>query len=190
MSTGFAAVELAEIVKDSVAVIRVGRQGGGAACVVAPGLLLTNNHVCGKHERLELHFANKSEPISGRVVARCESADLALIAAETQGRQHLKLMDRMEVRTGQLAFAIGHPMGQNYAITAGIVSSAETATSEDGEITLIRSDALLLPGNSGGPLTDARGQILGINTMVFGGDQGLAVHAKHAAELLDSHMNE
>jgi serine protease Do len=80
------------------------------------------------------------------------------------------------VKVGQLVFAVGHPWGQLGVVTAGIISALSTAKGRDGrEIPVLRTDATLAPGNSGGPLVNAVGGVVGINTMIVGGDQGVAI---------------
>ena len=73
--------------------------------------------------------------------------------------------------------AVGHPWGQIGAVSAGIVTSLGSISLRwrRGAVDVIRTDASLAPGNSGGPLLDARGQVIGINTMIMGGDQGVAI---------------
>ncbi len=81
------------------------------------------------------------------------------------------------MRVGQLVFAIGHPWGQPHVVTAGIVSGIGEMPLRSGGRTVeyIRSDELLAPGNSGGPLIDAAGQVVGINSMILGGDLSVAI---------------
>lgn len=81
-----------------------------------------------------------------------------------------------DLKIGQLVFAVGHPWGQPYVVTAGILSACISATTPQGkQVPLIRTDALLAPGNSGGPLVDAAGRVIGINTLIMGGDQAVAL---------------
>ena len=86
------------------------------------------------------------------------------------------IADSHDLQIGQLVFAVGHPWGQPYVVTAGIVSAITSAETRQGtKVPIIRSDALLAPGNSGGPLVNAAGGVIGINTMIVGGDQAVAL---------------
>jgi serine protease Do len=80
---------------------------------------------------------------------------------------------------------VGHPWGQLGVVTAGILSALSTAKTRDGrEIPILRTDATLAPGNSGGPLVNAVGGVIGINTMIVGGDQGVAIPSYLAANFV------
>ena len=182
MLLSLAAANLMDQVLPGVAMIGMDYQGGGAACIIGPDLLLTNNHVCQSSE-LHVQFEGKFEGIAGEVIERNESLDLALIRCSTGNRAALERARPGSTRPGELVFAVGHPLGHPYVVTGGVVSSLDLFKTDQREITIVRSDAQLLPGNSGGPLINAAGQIIGINTMVFGGDQGLAISVDHAAEL-------
>jgi len=88
----------------------------------------------------------------------------------------LPIGDSSRLRIGEWVFAIGHPWGQRWALTAGIVSSLSSVKVADDLTTrYIKSDVGLAPGNSGGPLLDAEGKVVGINAMIFGGDLSVAI---------------
>jgi serine protease Do len=88
---------------------------------------------------------------------------------------------------GQYVLAIGHPWGQRGVVTAGLISGLSKAHTRGprGEIEIIRSDARLAPGNSGGPLVNAWGAVIGINTLIVGGDQGIALPSHTADEFVN-----
>jgi serine protease Do len=115
---------------------------------------------------------------SAEIVAREKKHDLALLKIET-GEELVPapLADSRKLRVGQFAFAVGHPWGQIGSFTAGIISSLGSLPLRwrKGAVDVIRTDARLAPGNSGGPLLDARGRVIGINTMIMGGDLGVAI---------------
>jgi S1-C subfamily serine protease len=88
---------------------------------------------------------------------------------------------------GQLAWAVGHPWGQRNAVTAGVVSGFGKAATrgQRGSVSIIRTDAGLAPGNSGGSLVNAAGAVIGINTLVVGGDLGVAIPSQEARAFAD-----
>lgn len=163
-----AAAAVAERVRASVPVV-FGPGGNGSGVVWrADGLVVTNSHVV-RGEQAEVRFSD-GRSSQGRVVDRHPDRDLALLKVETEGLPAVEVGDSSRVRPGQLAIAIGHPLGFREAVTTGVIVAAGQAATEQGPRTgdFIQADVTLLPGNSGGPLLDARGRVIGINTMVNG----------------------
>lgn len=143
-----------------------GRSGGGSGTVWRDGLVLTNAHVA-RGERAAVETWDGRSAVA-RVVRRDTDEDLA--ALEVDGFDLRPLEVRLdEARAGELAIAVGHPWGARGDATVGVVARA--AGDHDR---LVATDARLAPGNSGGPLVDAWGRVLGINAMVAGA-LGLAV---------------
>lgn len=166
----------------SVVEVRAG-SGIGAGVIWRPeGLIVTNDHVVPR-ESVEIRLSN-GHALVGQVVARDRGNDLAVVSV---GLGSLPAVEaRPEpVRTGELALAIGHPFGVRYAVALGIVSTTEAAPDGIGSMArkLIRADVPLGPGNSGGPLVDARGRVIGINAMI-GGGMALAVPSALAEGLV------
>ncbi|CAA9558495.1 MAG: hypothetical protein AVDCRST_MAG73-3487 [uncultured Thermomicrobiales bacterium] len=163
-----AAAETVGRVRDSVAVVY--QRGGNGAGVIwrADGQIVTNNHVA-RHDRMEIVLAD-GRHFTGIVAARHPDRDLAVVKIAAEGLPAIEVGDSATVRPGQLAFAVGHPLGWRDAITAGIVVAAGQAATAGGPRTgdYLQTDVALLPGNSGGPLADAHGRVIGINTMVNG----------------------
>ena len=163
-----AAAVVAERVGPSVAV--VGQWGGNGAGVVwrPDGLIVTNRHVV-RGDNAGVLLAD-GRRLAGRVVARHPERDLALLKVDADGLPAVEVGDSSTVRPGQIVLAIGHPIGFKGAVTAGIVVAAGQAATPEGPRTgdWIQADVTLLPGNSGGPLVDAWGRVVGINTMVSG----------------------
>lgn len=161
----------------SVVQVRSAGRGGGAGVVWRTnGAIVTNDHVVGRAEHIEVALRD-GRAFSATVAARNAALDLALLQVEADDLPAALVDDALGLRVGELVFAIGHPWGQRDLVTAGIVSGL-------GEIEMvgtnrkaqyIRSDVRLAPGNSGGPLLNARGEVIGINAMVFGGDLGVAI---------------
>jgi len=154
----------------TASVVVVGQRGGNGAGVIwrSNGLIVTNRHVV-RGESADVLLAD-GRRFAGRVVARHPDRDLALLKIDADGLPAVEVGDSSTVRSGQLVMAIGHPIGFRGAVTAGIIVAAGQAATPDGPRTgdWLQADVTLLPGNSGGPLIDARGRVVGINTMVSG----------------------
>jgi serine protease Do len=171
LAAGSTTDELAEIadrVTKSVALI--GHRGGNGAGVIwrSDGQIVTNSHVAsGNRADVVLAYGRK---FLGVVTARHRTRDLAIVKVDAEDLSAIEVGDSSTVRPGQLAFAIGHPFGLRNAVTAGIVVAAGQAVTEGGPQTgdHLQADVALGPGNSGGPLIDAAGKVIGINTMVAG----------------------
>ncbi len=165
--------ELAGRLRESVVAIRAGRQGGGSGVIWSSnGLVITNSHVAQSADLAVV--LPGGETVTARLVARDRGNDLAALTIDREQLQPAPVADSWEARVGQLVVAMGHPFGVAHALTAGIISGLpEPDDSRD----LLRADIALNPGNSGGPLADAQGRVLGINTMVVGPGVALAVPA-------------
>lgn len=161
----------AEIVERAGAsVVVVGHRGGAGAGVIwrEDGLIVTNRHVARRdQQQVTLRDGRVFE---GRVIDRHPDRDLALIKIDATGLPAATASDSSTVRPGQLIFAIGHPIGFRDAVTSGIIVAAGQATTAEGPRTgdWLQADVTLLPGNSGGPLVDVQGGVVGISTMIAG----------------------
>lgn len=163
----------------SVVEVRAGSGVGAGTIWRAHGLIVTNDHVV-PHERAEVRLADGRTAL-GQVVARDLKNDLAVVSV---GLGNLPVAEARTapVRTGELVLAIGHPFGVRHAVALGIVSTAAVAV-EGIERPLIRADVAIGPGNSGGPLLDTAGRVIGINAMI-GGGLALAVPSRLAEGLV------
>src|SRR5512143_495085 len=179
--------DLVQQVLPSLVVVRGHRFGAGAGIVWdANGLILTNNHVVGRHTPVVV-LQNDGE-YESRLVARDPDVDLALLSIEATGLTPLKPVS-VPPRIGEMVFAFGHPWGQRNTVTRGIVSALVSAHNRRGDtLSVIRSDAPLAPGNSGGPLVNARGEVIGINAMIVGGDQSVSIAASVATAFVKKSM--
>jgi len=165
-------------------VIVRGHQYGAGAGIVwdANGLILTNNHVVGRHSPVVV-LQNDGE-YESRLIARDPDVDLALLSIEATGLTPLKPAP-VSPRVGEMVFAFGHPWGQRNTVTRGIVSALVHAQNRRGDtLPIVRSDTPLAPGNSGGPLVNAKGEVVGINAMIVGGDQSVSIAASVASDFV------
>ncbi len=163
--------------KPAIVQVRTEGRGGGTGFIIdEDGRLLTNNHVVGRdNAKVEVLLAD-GRHFPAVVLQRNPRLDLALLKVEGEGLKTLALGDSTKLRVGELVFAVGHPWGQRWVVTAGIMSAMRTAKLGDDLTThYIQSDVGLAPGNSGGPLLNADGQVVGINAMIFGGDLSVAI---------------
>ncbi|WP_081161756.1 S1C family serine protease [Ensifer aridi] len=157
---------------------RIGGRGGqGSGFAISPdGLIVTNNHVVegARGIRLKMPDGYVGE---GRILGRDPDTDLALIRADASLSASAPLGDSKNLRRGQIAIAIGNPLGFEWTVTAGVVSAlGRSVRAATGRLLddVIQTDAALNPGNSGGPLVSSAGEVVGVNTAVIQGAQGIA----------------
>ena len=160
-------------------IVRVRGQGrtGAAGVVWRRDAVVTNHHViAGARHALRVVGAD-GRVHAARVLETSRRLDLALLDVPGADLLAAPIGRSASLRVGELVFAIGHPWGQPWVVTGGVVSGlgavAVPGRAEPGAY--IRSDVRLAPGNSGGPLLDARGDVVGLNAMVIGGDLSVAI---------------
>jgi serine protease Do len=178
-------VEMIERVGPSVVQVQSGGRGIGAGVIWrSDGGIITNYHVVAGGRGPVRVALRDGRSFDAKVVNSNPTLDLALLQVDAKDLPAALVADSTQLRVAELVFAVGHPWGHLNVVTAGIISSV-------GEIPIrgtnrtaqyLRSDVQLGPGNSGGPLLDAQGAVVGVNAMIFGGDLAIAIPSHVASE--------
>ena len=144
------------------------RHGAGSGVVLtSDGYIVTNNHVVENADELLVKF-NDNREFKGRIIGTDKATDLALIKIEATGLQPISIGSSDDLKVGEWVLAIGNPFGLTSTVTAGIVSAKARGLGATGGIeSFIQTDAAINQGNSGGALVNARGQLVGINAMLY-----------------------
>lgn len=175
--------EIGERLRRSTVQVHLGRHGGGSGVVwTENGVIVTNAHVA-RSDNVEVELWEGTR-LKAQVAKRDARRDLAVLRVSANGLEAAGIGDSNAVRTGELAIAIGNPLGFAGALSTGVVHSIGPIGGM-GKERWIRADVRLAPGNSGGPLANAQGRVIGINTAIING-LGVAVPSNVASVFVAS----
>lgn len=154
-----------------------GQPGMGTGIIIdSTGLILTNAHVVGATDQVWVTL-HDGRSLPGQVLSQDAGLDLALLRVDAADLAAAALGDSDRVRAGELAIAIGNPLGLSHTVTIGIISATGRDSADvrapDRQTDFLQTDAAINPGNSGGPLLNQRGEVIGINAAMITGTQGL-----------------
>jgi len=150
----------------------LGRSLGSGFIISDDGYVLTNHHVVDRAHEVKVILSDRRE-FTAKVVGSDEQSDVALLKLDADGLPFLRSGNSTDVRPGQWAVAIGSPFGLDQSVTAGIVSAVQRATSNTQRyVPFIQTDVAINRGNSGGPLLNTSGEVIGINSQIFSNSGG------------------
>ncbi|HEX6106060.1 MAG TPA: trypsin-like peptidase domain-containing protein [Gemmatimonadales bacterium] len=159
-------IDIARRVSPSVVSVMRDEGSGSGFILTADGIVLTNAHVVGPATTVQIGLADGRQ-LEGRVLGGDPSVDVAVVRVNARGLPAVELGDADRLEVGQMAIAIGNPLGLERTVTSGVVSAVNRTPRGFGLDGLIQTDAAISPGNSGGPLLDSEGRVIGINTAVL-----------------------
>lgn len=143
------------------------RHSSGSGVIISDdGYIVTNNHVVGEADEIEVKL-NDNREFKGRIIGCDPTTDLALIKIDEKGLPEIKIGNSDELRLGQWVLAVGNPFNLTSTVTAGIVSAKARSLGANGIESFIQTDAAINSGNSGGALVNERGELVGINAMLY-----------------------
>ena len=152
-------------------------RGVGSGFILSPdGVILTNAHVVENADEVMVKLTDRRE-FKAKVLGSDKTTDIAVLKIDASNLPSVKIGDPAQTRVGEWVVAIGQPYGFENTVTSGIVSAKARTLPEDSYVPFIQTDAAVNPGNSGGPLFNLKGEVIGVNSQIFsrsGGFQGLA----------------
>ncbi len=153
------------------------RRGTGSGFIIsADGLILTNHHVVDGADEIKVRLTDNRE-FTGKVLGSDAKTDIAVVKIDAKDLPYLTMGNSDELKVGEWVAAIGSPFGLDNTVTAGIVSAKSRKLPSDQYVPFIQTDVAVNPGNSGGPLFNMKGEVVGINSQIFstsGGFMGLS----------------
>lgn len=167
------------------------RSAGSGVILDSAGHIITNAHVVDGASRIRVQLSEpvegllrgqsilkpQGQVLEGRLLGLDRETDLAVLEIDRPGAPYLEFADSDQLRAGQLVFAFGSPLGLENSVSMGVVSSVARQLRPEDPVIYVQTDAAVNPGNSGGPLVDTDGRIVGINTLILsqsGGSEGLS----------------
>ncbi len=152
---------------------REARQGLASGFIISEdGYILTNAHVVDGFDDVSVRLSDAKREFKAKVVGFDKRTDVALLKVEAKGLPVAKLGNSKELQPGEWVAAIGSPFGFANTITAGIVSAKERSLPDEVYVPFIQTDVAVNPGNSGGPLLNLQGEVVGVNSMIYSGTGG------------------
>jgi serine protease Do len=149
------------------------RQGLGSGFIISEdGYILTNAHVVAEYDDVNVRLADTKREFKARVIGADKRSDVALLKVEANGLPTAKLGRSASLEPGDWVAAIGSPFGFANTITAGIVSAKGRSLPDEMYVPFIQTDVAVNPGNSGGPLLNLQGEVVGVNSMIYSGTGG------------------
>ena len=143
------------------------QQGSGSGVIIsADGYIVTNNHVVADADELTVTL-NDNKEYSARIIGTDKTTDLALIKIEGKNFPAITIANSENIKVGEWVLAVGNPFNLTNTVTAGIVSAKGRSLYQNGVESFIQTDAAINPGNSGGALVNTRGELIGINAMLY-----------------------
>ena len=175
---------------------------GSGIIISEDGYILTNNHIVATSSsesyyevseatKVTVTLFNDETEYEAKIVGKDEQTDLAVIKIEKSGLSKAEFADSDSIKVGEFAMAVGNPLGMQSSVTCGIISAVnrEVTDSEGKKFTLIQTDASINSGNSGGALVNAKGEVIGINTLKLSGTgiegMGFAIPINSAKSVID-----
>ena len=150
-----------------------GRQGLGSGFIISEdGYILTNAHVVAEFDDVNVRLADSKREFKARVIGIDKRSDVALLKVDAQGLPTAKLGDSSKLEAGDWVAAIGSPFGFANTITAGIISAKGRSLPDEMYVPFIQTDVAVNPGNSGGPLLNLQGEVIGVNSLIYSGTGG------------------
>ena len=161
-------IRVASEITPTVVSVSQPRGSGSGVIISRDGVVITNAHVVGASRVVEVGLAD-GRILRGQVIGRDQTIDVAVVRVEAQNLPAAPLGDSDRLQVGQSAIAVGNPLGLERTVTSGVISAVNRNPRGFALDGLIQTDAAISPGNSGGPLVDSRGRVIGINTAVIAG---------------------
>jgi len=145
--------------------------GSGVIIDADEGIIVTNHHVVEGGQKFRVDMSD-GRLVDATLIGADKATDIAVLRIQASGLSEVEMVDSDTLRTGDLAFAVGYPLGLDQTLTMGVISGLGRSGMGDAVEDYIQTDAAVNSGNSGGPLLDSRGRLIGINTSILSGDMG------------------